>query len=68
MLQHGADLYEWLNGGASFFVCGKKHPMSTDVENTLLQIIEQYGNKTNEEAKKYLEQLEEEGRYEKDVY
>jgi len=68
MLQHGAELYEWLNGGASFFVCGKKHPMSTDVENALLQIIQQYGNKTEEEAKKYLEHLEEEGRYEKDVY
>ena len=68
MQQHGAELYEWLNGGASFFICGKKHPMSIDVENTLLQIIEQYGNKTNEEAKKYLEHLEEEGRYEKDVY
>ena len=68
MQQHGAELYEWLNGGASFFVCGKKHPMSIDVENTLLQIIEQHGNKTNEQAKKYLEHLEEEGRYEKDVY
>ena len=68
MLQHGAELYEWLNGGASFFVCGKKHPMSTDVENTLLQIVQQHGNKTEEEAKKYLEHLEEAGRYEKDVY
>src|SRR5213075_597613 len=46
MLQHGAELYEWLNGGPSFFVCGKKHPMSTDVENALLQIIQQHGNKT----------------------
>ncbi len=68
MREHGAELYEWLNGGASFFVCGKKHPMSIDVENTLLQIIEQHGNKTAEEAKKYLDHLEEEGRYEKDVY
>ncbi len=68
MQEHGAELYEWLNGGASFFVCGKKHPMSIDVENTLLQIIEEQGNKTAEEAKKYLEHLEEEGRYEKDVY
>ncbi len=68
MKQQGAELYEWLNGGASFFVCGKKHPMSADVENTLLEIIQQYGNKTEEEAKKYLEHLEEEGRYEKDVY
>ena len=68
MLQHAAELYEWLNGGASFFVCGSKDPMSMDVENTLLEIIQQQGNKTNEEAKKYLELLEEEGRYEKDVY
>jgi sulfite reductase (NADPH) flavoprotein alpha-component len=68
MLEHSAELFEWLNDGASFFVCGKKHPMSADVENALLQIIEQHGNKTTEEAKKYLEQLEEEGRYEKDVY
>ncbi len=68
MLEHGAELYHWLNNGASFFVCGKKHPMSMDVENALLQIIEQHGNKTTEEAKKYLEHLEEGGRYEKDVY
>ena len=68
MLQHAAELYEWLNGGASFFICGKKDPMSVDVENTLLEIIQQQGNKTLEEAKKYLELMEEEGRYEKDVY
>jgi sulfite reductase (NADPH) flavoprotein alpha-component len=68
MLEHGAELFNWLQNVASFFVCGKKHPMSTDVENVLLQIIEQHGNKTAAEAKHYLEQLEEEGRYEKDVY
>lgn len=68
MLKHAAELYEWIKGGGYFFVCGKKDPMSTDVENTLLRIIEQQGNKTAEEAKQYLEQLEDEGRYEKDVY
>jgi sulfite reductase (NADPH) flavoprotein alpha-component len=68
MLQHGGELYEWLNGGASFFICGKKQPMSHDVEHALLQIIEKHGNKTHEEAKEFLHQLEEEGRYEKDVY
>ena len=68
MLQHAAELYEWINGGASFFICGKKDPMSVDVEKTLLQIIEQQGNKTSEEAHKYLELMETEGRYELDVY
>lgn len=68
MLEHGEELYNWLKGGASFFVCGKKDPMSNDVEKTLLSIIEKYGNKTPEGAKEYLEELEESGRYEKDVY
>lgn len=68
MLEQGAELYSWLEAGASFFVCGKKDPMSADVEKTLLSIIEKYGNKTPEGAKEYLEELEESGRYEKDVY
>ncbi len=68
MLKHAAALFEWLNSGGYFFVCGKKEPMSADVEKTLLRIIEQQGNKTPEEAIKYLEQMEHEGRYEKDVY
>ena len=68
MLQNSAEIYDWLLNGAYFFVCGTKDPMSVDVENTLLKIIEQQGNKTFEEAKKFLEHMEEEGRYEKDVY
>lgn len=68
MLEHAAELYAWLAGGGSFFVCGKKDPMSSDVEQALLYIIQQQGNKTEQEAKEYLEHLEEQGRYEKDVY
>jgi sulfite reductase (NADPH) flavoprotein alpha-component len=68
MLKHAAELYQWLIDGAYFFVCGKKDPMSVDVEKTLLRIIEQQGNKTSEEAIKFLEHMEEQGRYEKDVY
>ena len=68
MLAHAAELYEWLQGGASFFIAGKKDRMSYDVEKTLLAIIEQQGRKTSDEAKHYLEQLESAGRYEKDVY
>ena len=68
MLEHGEELFKWLDGGASFYVCGKKDPMSVDVENTLLKIIEKYGDKSPEGAKEYLEQVKEDGRYEKDVY
>ncbi|MDP9230334.1 MAG: flavodoxin domain-containing protein [Bacteroidota bacterium] len=68
MLKHGAELYEWLQAGAYIYVCGQKDPMSVQVEKTLLQIIEQFGNKTKEEATVYFEELKEEARYSKDVY
>lgn len=68
MLQHGHELYEWLSKGAFLYICGAKEPMSTDVEDTLLQVVEKFGNKTIEEAVQFVEQLKEDGRYLKDVY
>lgn len=68
MLQEGQELFNWLESGAYLYICGAKEPMSLDVENSLLQIIQQYGNKTKEEAKEYLDQLAEQDRYLKDVY
>lgn len=68
MLKHGAEFYDWINNGASIYVCGAKEPMSADVEDTLMQIIEKFGNKTIEEAVQFVEQLKEDGRYLKDVY
>jgi sulfite reductase (NADPH) flavoprotein alpha-component len=68
MLKHGAELYDWINGGASVYVCGAKEPMSADVEDTLMQIVEKFGNKTIEEAVQFIEQLKEDDRYLKDVY
>ena len=68
MYEKAFELYEWINDGAYIYISGKKDPMSKDVENTLLQIIEEQGKKTKEEAKEYLERLKKNGRYEKDVY
>ncbi len=68
MLEKATELYKWINDGASIYISGKKDPMSKDVENALLQIIEEQGKKTKEEAEEYLERLKKNGRYEKDVY
>ncbi|MGZ3852696.1 MAG: diflavin oxidoreductase, partial [Flavisolibacter sp.] len=35
--KNGREVYDWLNGGASVYVCGTKEPMSVDVENTLAE-------------------------------
>lgn len=68
MLENAMALYEWLEQGASVYICGAREPMSIDVEKALLQIIAEQGNKTIKEALDYLDQMEETSRYHKDVY
>lgn len=68
MLLHAAEIYEWLQNCAVFYVCGAKHPMGTDVENALLKIIAEQSGKGEDFAVSYLATLKDEGRYLKDVY
>ncbi|MFL5741216.1 MAG: sulfite reductase flavoprotein subunit alpha [Flavisolibacter sp.] len=68
MLRRSEELFSWINNGASVYVCGKKDPMSLDVDATLVQILQQHSGKSSEEATAWLGQLSEEGRYVKDVY
>jgi sulfite reductase (NADPH) flavoprotein alpha-component len=68
MQKHAKEFFEWINNGAHVYICGAKEPMSVDVENTLLQIIKEFGNKNDNDANAYLNELKEAGRYVKDVY
>ena len=68
MQKHGQELFEWLDNGGYLYVCGAKDPMSTDVENALLEIIQVQGKKSEKEAIIYMDELREQGRYLKDVY
>ncbi|MCM3626861.1 assimilatory sulfite reductase (NADPH) flavoprotein subunit [Paenibacillus glycanilyticus] len=68
MLQNGEELYKWLENGAHVYVCGDEKHMAHDVQSALLTIISQYGGKSSEEAAAYLAELQEQGRYQRDVY
>ncbi|MBN8709707.1 MAG: sulfite reductase [Verrucomicrobia bacterium 61-8] len=68
LLENGEAVYEWLENGASLYVCGTKDPMSVDVEKALLQIIQNHGGFDTEASQSYLARLAEQGRYLKDVY
>ena len=68
MEQQGKELFNWLQNGAYFYICGAKEPMSIDVEGKLQDIIKTYSGKSDENAVQYLNQLKEEGRILKDVY
>ena len=68
MLAHADELYNWIENGANIYICGAKEPMSIDVENTLLRIIADKKNISADAAVQYLQDLQEAGKYHKDVY
>ncbi|AUZ27851.1 sulfite reductase [NADPH] flavoprotein alpha-component [Bacillus subtilis] len=68
MLEQSADLFEWLQEGAAVYICGDEKHMAHDVHNTLLEIIEKEGNMSREEAEAYLADMQQQKRYQRDVY
>ena len=68
MLEHAAELWQWLEQGAIFYVCGDAARMALDVDKALHTIIEQQGGKSPEEAVAYMQALKDAKRYRRDVY
>jgi sulfite reductase (NADPH) flavoprotein alpha-component len=68
MLQQSKELFNWIESGAYLYICGCKDRMSKDVEHTLIEIISKEGSLSEAAAVEYLDKLEEEGRFAKDVY
>ncbi|WP_085522825.1 assimilatory sulfite reductase (NADPH) flavoprotein subunit [Tuberibacillus sp. Marseille-P3662] len=68
MLEQSRDLYQWLEEGASVYVCGDEKNMANDVHHTLLTILEEEGAMTQEQAENYLTDMRKQKRYQRDVY
>ena len=70
MEQHGEEIWNWIDGGAYFYVCGDKNYMAKDVHSTLIGICSEYGGMSEEEAKEFVESglMKTEKRYLRDVY
>ena len=68
MRENAAELWQWLQGGASFFVCGDAKRMAKDVDLALHEIIAAQGNLTPAAAADYVKQLKKDKRYQRDVY
>jgi sulfite reductase (NADPH) flavoprotein alpha-component len=66
--ENAADVFAWLERGAHLYVCGDMNRMAKDVEQTLLDIIAEYGKLSEEQAQQYLKDLRSAKRYQKDVY
>lgn len=68
MLKAGAELWEWLEGGGYFYVCGDASRMAKDVDRALHTIAQNHGGLTEAEAIDYFKELKKEKRYARDVY
>ena len=68
MEQSGEEIWQWLEKGAAFYMCGDANRMAKDVEKELLAIIEKFGHRSPEEAAAYLADMKAAKRYQKDVY
>ena len=68
LLEQGKEVFEWLEQGAHFYVCGDAMHMAKDVENALIKIVQEHGGKSEAEAKAYVVELRKAKRYQKDVY
>ncbi|MEW9497431.1 assimilatory sulfite reductase (NADPH) flavoprotein subunit [Bacillus altitudinis] len=68
MKKQSKELFEWLEQGAYVYICGDEKHMAHDVHNTLLSIIQEEGAMSKEKAESYLANLQQQKRYQRDVY
>ena len=70
MEKNGKEIWEWIDNGAYFYVCGDKSRMAKDVHKTLIKICSEHGNMTIETATEFVEtkMMKTEKRYLRDVY
>ena len=64
----GPELFAWLEGGASVYVCGDAQSMAPDVHAALVDVVAEHGRFDREAAEAYVRRLADEGRYLRDVY
>ncbi|MHC1478886.1 assimilatory sulfite reductase (NADPH) flavoprotein subunit [Frateuria aurantia] len=66
--EHGAQLFEWLQAGAYIYVCGDANRMARDVHEALIEIAREHGGWSDEAARTWIGELQQHGRYLRDVY
>jgi sulfite reductase (NADPH) flavoprotein alpha-component len=68
MWEQRRDLIEWLDGGASFYVCGDANAMAKDVRATLVRAYADVKGLAPEAAEQAVTALERDKRYLQDTY
>ena len=68
MREKQRQLWNWLQEGAIFYVCGDASRMAKDVDQALVSIAQEEGAMSENEASDWIKLLQKQRRYLKDVY
>lgn len=68
ILENSEEVYQWLQDGAFLYICGDEKRMAHDVHEALVTVLEKEGNMTHEAAEAYMLDLQQQKRYQRDVY
>ncbi|UMY19230.1 flavodoxin domain-containing protein [Methylobacterium organophilum] len=66
--QNAADVVAWLDGGASFYVCGDAKNMAKDVRAAVVRAFQSVKGLSAADAEAHVASLERAKRYQQDVY
>jgi len=66
--EQGGELYAWLENGAHLYVCGDSTHMAKDVHAALIDVAIKHGGHSPDDARAWLADLMQQGRYARDVY
>lgn len=68
LLEQSEEVFNWLEEGAVVYVCGDEKNMAADVHAAFVTILEEEGGMNHVEAEAYLTNLQQQKRYQRDVY
>lgn len=66
--ENAKEIYDWIESGAYFYVCGDASRMAKDVHQALHDIVAEQGGMSEEDAAAYVKAMQKEKRYARDVY
>lgn len=68
VLEYKQAIFDMFEKGGYFYICGDAKYMAKDVDKALITVVMECGNKTQEEAQKYMDKLSTTSRYFRDVW
>lgn len=68
LIENAREVWQWLDEGAHFYVCGDASRMAKDVDAALHKIVATVGGKSPDAAKAHVAMLKSAKRYQRDVY